>query len=154
VDARTDTVLLDDYVLPVEPVADYLTRFSGLVPEDLNPNTSRHHLVSPKTALLKLKYFIDRGCVFVGHGLEKDFHTCNVFVSPENVRDTVELWHLPGRRKISLRFLASFVLKHDIQVSRLAFYLVFVFERCFAGRARNADDVCWLLARFGTGRGA
>lgn len=115
VDARTDAVLLDDYVLPVEPVADYLTRFSGLVPEDLDPNTSRHHLVSPKTALLKLKHFIDRGCIFVGHGLEKDFHTCNVFVSPENVRDTVELWHLPGRRKISLRFLASYILKHDIQ---------------------------------------
>jgi hypothetical protein len=33
------------------------------------------------------------------------------------IRDTVELWRLPNQRKISLRFLASYVLKEDIQVS-------------------------------------
>jgi hypothetical protein len=32
------------------------------------------------------------------------------------IRDTVELWRLPNQRKISLRFLASYVLKEDIQV--------------------------------------
>lgn len=32
------------------------------------------------------------------------------------MRDTVELWRLPNQRKISLRFLASYVLKEDIQV--------------------------------------
>jgi hypothetical protein len=32
------------------------------------------------------------------------------------IRDTVELWRLPNQRKISLRFLASYILKEDIQV--------------------------------------
>ena len=29
--------------------------------------------------------------------------------------DTVELWRLPGQRKLSLRFLAAYFLKEDIQ---------------------------------------
>jgi carbon starvation protein CstA len=32
------------------------------------------------------------------------------------VRDTVELWRLPNMRKISLRFLASYLLHMEIQV--------------------------------------
>lgn len=31
------------------------------------------------------------------------------------MRDTVDLWRLPNQRKISLRFLASYVLRADIQ---------------------------------------
>jgi PAB-dependent poly(A)-specific ribonuclease subunit 2 len=31
------------------------------------------------------------------------------------VRDTVDLWRLPNQRKISLRFLAAYVLEEDIQ---------------------------------------
>jgi uncharacterized membrane protein YhaH (DUF805 family) len=34
----------------------------------------------------------------------------------QQIRDTVELWRLPNQRKISLRFLASYILKEDIQV--------------------------------------
>ena len=33
------------------------------------------------------------------------------------VIDTVELWRLPNKRKTSLRFLAAYLLKADIQVS-------------------------------------
>jgi len=108
-------VLTDDYVLPSEVVVDYVTRFSGLVAEDLDPVRSRHAVVSPRTAYLKLRYYLDAGCVFVGHGLQKDFETANIFVSPEHVRDTVELWRLPHQRKISLRFLAYYLLKMEIQ---------------------------------------
>jgi hypothetical protein len=36
-------------------------------------------------------------------------------VPAAQVRDTVELWRLPHQRKISLRFLASYLLKADIQ---------------------------------------
>jgi len=108
-------VLADDYILPAEPVIDYVTRFSGLTEDDLNPAVSRHAVVPYRTAYLKLRYFIDSGCVFVGHGLQKDFETANIFVPPDQVRDTVELWRLPNQRKISLRFLASYLLKADIQ---------------------------------------
>jgi PAB-dependent poly(A)-specific ribonuclease subunit 2 len=51
----------------------------------------------------------------VGHGLTKDFDTANIFVPQEQVRDTVELWRLPNQRKISLRFLAAYLLKAEIQ---------------------------------------
>lgn len=78
-------VLLDDYVIPLEPVVDYLTRFSGLNPEDLNPKTSRHSVVSSRAAYLKLRYYVDAGCIFVGHGLQKDFTTANIFVPPNQV---------------------------------------------------------------------
>jgi PAB-dependent poly(A)-specific ribonuclease subunit 2 len=109
------TVLVDDYILPSEPVVDYVTRFSGIVADDLNPATARHAIVNQRTAYLKLRYFLDKGCVFVGHGLQKDFETANIYVPPEQIRDTVELWRLPAQRKISLRFLASYLLDADIQ---------------------------------------
>jgi len=112
---RPMRVLADDYILPSEAVVDYVTRFSGITAEDLAPATTRHALVSNRTAYLKLRFFLDRGCIFVGHGLQKDFETANVFVSPDQIIDTVELWRLQNQRKISLRFLASHVLKADIQ---------------------------------------
>lgn len=47
--------------------------------------------------------------------MQKDFETANVFVPPEQILDTVELWRLPSQRKIKLRFLASHILQSDIQ---------------------------------------
>lgn len=114
-DVRSDQVMVDDYVLPSEPVMDYLTRFSGIVPEDLDPSLSRHHLVTARTAYLKLRCLIDRGVILVGHGLKKDFRIINVYVPPAQVIDTVDLWCLEGQRKISLRFLAAYLLGESIQ---------------------------------------
>jgi len=112
---RPMRVLTDDYILSCEPVVDYVTRFSGIVAEDLSPSTSRHAVVTNRTAYLKLRYFLDKKCIFVGHGLQKDFETANLFVPPNQIQDTVELWRLPSQRKISLRFLASHLLNADIQ---------------------------------------
>jgi PAB-dependent poly(A)-specific ribonuclease subunit 2 len=108
-------VMLDDYILPSEPIVDYVTRFSGLTADDLDPQHSKHAVVDSRTAFLKLRYLLDKGCIFIGHGLQKDFETANLFVPPEQIRDTVELWRLPAQRKISLRFLAGHVLKSMIQ---------------------------------------
>jgi Exonuclease len=69
IDCRTGTVVLDDHVLPRERVVDCLTRFSGIVPKDLDPKASSHHLISTRAAYLKLRHLVERGCIFVGHGL-------------------------------------------------------------------------------------
>lgn len=47
-----------------EPVVDYLTRFSGLRPGDLDAAVSPHHLVTLKSAYVRLRSLVDRGiCV-------------------------------------------------------------------------------------------
>ena len=92
------------HIRAVEPVHDYLTRFSGLVPGDLDPALSKHHIVELKHAYLKLRYLVDAGCVFVGHGLKQDFKMINVTVPPAQIVDTVELFHFKRQRKLSLRF--------------------------------------------------
>jgi len=106
---------IDDYVRTVEPVYDYLTRYSGLTHGDLDPVTSKHYLTTLKRAYMKLRYLVDVGCKFIGHGLKKDFRMINIAVPPEQVIDTVELFYLKRHRKLSLRFLAAYLLRIDIQ---------------------------------------
>ena len=52
--------LIDDHVIPREPVVDYLTRFSGITKSDLQPGVSRHHLITARNAYLKMRYLVDR----------------------------------------------------------------------------------------------
>jgi PAB-dependent poly(A)-specific ribonuclease subunit 2 len=85
-----------------------------------------------KVAYKKLRLLVDRGCIFIGHGLSKDFriiseslstsnapfNSCHVdiYVPPEQVIDTVDLYFLKSRqRRLSLRFLSWFVLGEHIQ---------------------------------------
>ena len=140
---------IDDYIHTSEVVVDYLTEFSGIqsasaylgiivktdveADGDLDPSTSTHTLVPLKVAYKKLRLLVDLGCIFIGHGLSKDFRTISellltlirgsklmsfldIFVPAEQVMDTVKLFTVPGRqRKLSLRFLTWFLLKTDIQ---------------------------------------
>lgn len=107
---------IDDYISTSEPIVDYLTEFSGIHPDDLDPVRSRHSVIPLKSAYKKLRVLVDMGCVFVGHGLNKDFRTINILVPRENIVDTVDLYRLEGQRKISLRFLAWYALGRDIQM--------------------------------------
>ena len=109
------TPIIDDYIRAVEPVNDYLTRFSGLVPGDLDPAVSSHFITQLKHAYLKLRYLIDCGCIFVGHGLKQDFKMINIVVPPSQIIDTVELFHFKRQRKLGLKFLSKYLLKEDIQ---------------------------------------
>jgi len=133
-----------------------------------------------QSAYLKLRYLLDVGCIFVGHGLQKDFrimsyllrstpkhfhihphsstplftprslaiiadsslyhdfvmtlylffviHCClllmtrlrrslrsDLIVPKNQIVDTVDLFHLPGQRKLSLQFLTALLLNEDIQ---------------------------------------
>lgn len=62
-----DTII-DNYIIQEEQIVDYLTRYSGLTKEDLDPMTSKKDIVQRKTAYLKLKYFVENGWSIIGHG--------------------------------------------------------------------------------------
>mmetsp|Transcript_24951 Transcript_24951/g.49860 ORF Transcript_24951/g.49860 Transcript_24951/m.49860 type:complete len:1483 (+) Transcript_24951:213-4661(+) len=115
IDCRTNEVIVDDYVLPKEPVVDCLTRFSGIRESDLDPSTSPHHLVTPKEAYMKVRLLMERGCIFVGHGLSQDFRVINICIPPHQIIDTAVIYHQPNQRYISLRYLTNYVLGRDMQ---------------------------------------
>ncbi|KAL8743586.1 MAG: hypothetical protein Q9190_004080 [Brigantiaea leucoxantha] len=108
---------INDYINISEPVVDYVTKYSGVTAEDLDPRRSSHPLVPLKVAYKKLWLLLNLGCVFVGHGLIKDFRNVNIFVPKSQVVDTVTLFYNPSRskRNLSLRYLAWYLLKENIQ---------------------------------------
>jgi PAB-dependent poly(A)-specific ribonuclease subunit 2 len=108
---------IDDYIAIREPIVDYLTSYSGITQQDLDPRISPHSLLPLKLAYKKLWILLNLGCRFLGHGLKQDFRVINIHVPKSQVIDTIDLLFLKSRlRKLSLAFLAWYLLKEDIQM--------------------------------------
>jgi PAB-dependent poly(A)-specific ribonuclease subunit 2 len=108
---------IDDYITIKEPIVDYLTSYSGITQADLDPRSSQHSLLPLKMVYKKLWILLNLGCKFLGHGLKQDFRVLNVHVPKSQVIDTIDLFFLKSRlRKLSLAFLAWYLLKEDIQM--------------------------------------
>ncbi|RKF78846.1 PAN2-PAN3 deadenylation complex catalytic subunit PAN2 [Golovinomyces cichoracearum] len=110
--------LIDDYIASKDLVVDYLTSYSGIVKEDLDPQISKHNLVPLKVAYKKLWVLLNLGCKFLGHGLRQDFRVANIYVPKAQVIDTSDFFFITAlKRKLSLAFLAWYFLREDIQVT-------------------------------------
>lgn len=105
---------IDDYIAIKEPIVDYVTQYSGLEEGDLDRTRSKHELVSLKVAYKKLWLLLNLGCIFVGHGLGKDFLEANLHVPKEQIIDTADLF-LQKDRRLKLAMLAELLLREEIQ---------------------------------------
>ncbi|KXJ89786.1 ubiquitin carboxyl-terminal hydrolase-domain-containing protein [Microdochium bolleyi] len=110
---------IDDYITMKEKVVDYLTSYSGITAEDLDPEIAHqrgHNLVPLKIAYKKIWILLNLGCTFLGHGLKQDFRVINIHVPKSQVIDTSDIFYIKERfRKLSLQFLAHTLLHEDIQ---------------------------------------
>ena len=105
---------VDDYVVNTNHIEDYLTRYSGILPGDLDPTKSTKRLVERNVVYRKVWLLMQLGCVFVGHGLNNDFKHININVPKNQIRDTA-IYFLQGKRYLSLRYLAYVLLGMNIQ---------------------------------------
>ncbi|OQV12627.1 PAB-dependent poly(A)-specific ribonuclease subunit PAN2 [Hypsibius exemplaris] len=111
----TDTLLMDEYVVARDKVANHLTEFSGIRPGDLSANLSLKRLDTLKSVYVRLRYLVDSGVHFIGHGIHTDFRILNIRVPADQIIDTVQLYRLPDQRLISLKFLSWYFLGNHIQ---------------------------------------
>jgi PAB-dependent poly(A)-specific ribonuclease subunit 2 len=98
--ARKGVPFIDDYIHTSEIIVDYLTEFSGIkcnssfggillrnimliiffLVGDLDPMLSRYTLTPLKLVYKKLRRLVDCGCIFIGHGLSKDFRIISMTI--------------------------------------------------------------------------
>ncbi|KAM5152915.1 RNA exonuclease 5 [Mantella aurantiaca] len=107
VDANGNCIM-DELVVPENPIRNYLTRFSGITKEMLLPVKTKL-----KDVQEKLKKLLPPDAVLVGHSLNNDLRALQMI--HRNVIDTALLFAREFGRKFRLKFLAQAVLQRDIQ---------------------------------------
>eukprot|EP01101_Sappina_pedata_P008847 TRINITY_DN4992_c0_g1_i1.p1 TRINITY_DN4992_c0_g1~~TRINITY_DN4992_c0_g1_i1.p1 ORF type:complete len:600 (-),score=270.22 TRINITY_DN4992_c0_g1_i1:13-1791(-) len=107
VDHKLQTIL-DEFAVPVDPIINYNTKYSGITKETLEGVTNRLEHIQEK-----LKAIISKDTILVGHSLENDLKALKIV--HKKVIDTALLFPRPGG-KHSLKFLTKKFLKEDIQI--------------------------------------
>ncbi|KAG6790300.1 hypothetical protein POTOM_006448 [Populus tomentosa] len=102
-------VLYDEFVRPVERVADFRTPISGIRPRDLRK--ARDFSTAQKKVAVLIK-----GRILVGHALSNDLKVLLLSHPRKDLRDTSEYQpFLKGRRRKALQHLAAEFLGAKIQ---------------------------------------
>ncbi|PCH34179.1 hypothetical protein WOLCODRAFT_15157 [Wolfiporia cocos MD-104 SS10] len=71
---------IDDHIHTSDVIVDYLTEYYGIRFGDLDPHLTRYTLTPLKLAYKKLRLLVDLGCIFIGHGISKDFRIISEFL--------------------------------------------------------------------------
>ncbi|KAG0278270.1 hypothetical protein BGZ95_004346 [Linnemannia exigua] len=103
-------VIYDELVLPINPITDYLTQYSGMTEELLSGVTTRLADVQ-----MKLKELITYDTILIGHSLENDMKVLK-FAHPFIIDTTKAYHHTRGPpSRPSLKWLAHRWLSRKIQ---------------------------------------